>query len=103
VLSRMKAGSGRMKPGSGVKRRAAAGIHFALIPFGDKGLVGATVLMISNAVMAGLVWLGGVTEFHILELRAQKMTLRAPICNSRANPRAAGITERIVSSSTPDY
>jgi hypothetical protein len=33
--------------------------------------VGATVLMISNAVMAGLVRLGGVTEFHILELRAR--------------------------------
>ena len=92
-----------MKAGSGVKRRAPAGIRVALIPFGDKGLVGATVLMISNAVMAGLVRLGGVTEFHILELRAQNMTLRAPICNSRANPRAAGITERIVSSSTSDY
>jgi hypothetical protein len=86
-----------------VKRRAPAGIHFALIPFGDKCLVRATVLMIADAVMAGLVRLGCVTELHTRELRAQKMTFNAPICKSKANPRAGGITVRIVISSTLSY
>ena len=92
-----------MKAGSGVKGRAPAGVYFALIPFGDKRLVRATVLMIADAVMAGLVRLGCVTELHTRELRAQKMTFNAPICKSKANPSAAGITERIVSSSTTSY
>jgi hypothetical protein len=56
--------------------------------------------MVSDAMMAGLVRLGRVTELHIRELRAQKMIFNAPICNSNANPRAAGIVVRIISSST---
>jgi hypothetical protein len=84
-----------------VKRRAPPGIQFSLIPFGDKCLVRAFVLMVSDAMVARMVRLGGVTEFHMLELRAQKMTFSAPICKSKANPRAAGITVRIINSSTP--
>ena len=86
------------------KSGAPARIQISVFPFGDERLVRAAVLLESNAMVGRMVRLGSVTELlHTREFRAQKMTFKAPICISKANPNAAGITVMIIISSTLIY
>jgi hypothetical protein len=78
-----------------------ARIHIAVFPLSDERLVRSTVLLESTTMVGRMVRLRGVTELlHTREFRAQKMTFKAPICSANATPSAAGITVRIVISST---
>jgi len=83
------------------KRGPPARIHITVFPFSDERLVRSTVLFESNAMVGRVVRLRGIAELlHTREFRAQKMTFKAPICSANATPSAAGITVRIVISST---
>jgi hypothetical protein len=78
-----------------------ARIHITVFPFSDERLVRSTVLSESHAMVRRVVRLRDVTELlHTREFRAQKMTFKAPICSAKATHSAAGITARIVISST---
>ena len=91
----------RLITGSKWKSGPAARIEISVFPFGDERLVRSAVLLESNAMVSRMVRLGSVAELlHTREFRAQKMTFKAPICSANATPSAAGITVRIVISST---
>ena len=87
--------------GSKWKSGPPARIQISVFPFRHERLVRTAVLLESNAMVGRMVRLGSVAELlHTREFRAQKITFKAPICSSKANPSAGGITVRIVISST---
>jgi hypothetical protein len=94
------AGSLQLAAHSESKRRTAAGIDIPVGPLGDERLMRPGVLVEPDAMMRRMVRLRSVAKLlHARAFRAQKIAFKAPICSNKANPSAAGITVRIVSSS----